>query len=352
MRKTGTHSDAAAAPAPSGTSAASYSVTAEFHRKALDAVVRHFRGCSWNTARDAVRTGKVSISGQVETEPTRFVREGDVVTYNAAARKPRPSEDLPKDAILYSDAHVIVVHKPPGMSTVPFDENEAGTGTLDERLRAWLARENRNARVGVGKGSKASKGGSGGLTRQPPSLGVVHRIDKETSGVLVFTRTWLAKQSLAAQFRAHTVHRKYLAIVHGAARSATHESHLLEDRGDGLRGSYEARARRGPKEGQLAITHVELLERFEGASLVSCRLETGRTHQIRIHLSEAGNPLLGERVYIRNYRGSEIPAPRLMLHAAELGFVHPVTEKRIDFVAPMPDDMRGVLARLTPVKRA
>lgn len=293
--------------------------------------MRHFRGCSWNTAREAVRTGKVTIEGTVVTELTRFVREGDTIRYNAAARKPRPAEDLPKDAILYSDAHVIVVHKPPGMSTVPFDETEAGTGTLDERLRAWLTRETRKE--------------SGGRA-QPPPLGVVHRIDKETSGVLVFTRTWLAKQSLAAQFRAHSVHRKYLAIVHGTARTATHRSHLLEDRGDGLRGSYEARVRKGPKEGQLAITHVEFLEKLEGASLISCKLETGRTHQIRIHLSEAGNPLVGERVYIRNYRGSEIPAPRLMLHAAELGFEHPVTQKRVDFTAPMPPDMTSVLERL------
>lgn len=312
---------------------ASFVVTAEFHKKPLDGVVRHFRGCSWNTAREAVRTGKVSIGGHVITELTRFVREGDTVRYNAAARRPRPAEDLPKDAIIYSDAHVIVVHKPPNMSTVPFDETEAGTGTLDERLRAWLARETQSRNEGRGRA-------------QPPPLGVVHRIDKETSGVLVFTRTWLAKQSLAAQFRAHSVHRKYLALVHGHARTATHTTHILEDRGDGLRGSYEARTRKGPKEGQLAITHVELLEKFDGASLVACKLETGRTHQIRIHLSESGNPLIGERVYIRNYRGSEIPAPRLMLHAAELGFVHPVTEERVDFAAPMPDDMVSVLERL------
>ena len=318
---------------PSPVPAASFVVSAEFHKKPLDGVVRHFRGCSWNTAREAVRTGKVSVGGHVITELTRFVREGDTVRYNAAARRPRPAEDLPKDAIIYSDAHVIVVHKPPNMSTVPFDETEAGTGTLDERLRAWLARETQSRSEGRGRA-------------QPPPLGVVHRIDKETSGVLVFTRTWLAKQSLAAQFRAHSVHRKYLALVHGHARTATHTTHILEDRGDGLRGSYEARTRKGPKEGQLAITHVELLEKFDGASLVSCKLETGRTHQIRIHLSESGNPLIGERVYIRNYRGSEIPAPRLMLHAAELGFVHPVTEERVDFAAPMPDDMVSVLERL------
>jgi 23S rRNA pseudouridine1911/1915/1917 synthase len=180
-----------------------------------------------------------------------------------------------------------------------------------------------------------------------PSLGIVHRLDKETSGVLVFTRTWLAKQSLTQQFRAHTVHRRYLAIAHGVVRAGTIRSHLVADRGDGLRGSVRSseRARRGG-EGQLAVTHVEPVEALDGATLVACRLETGRTHQIRVHLSEGGHPVVGERVYVRGFQGDVIPAPRLMLHAAELGFVHPATQVEVRFERPPPKDFQETLARL------
>jgi 23S rRNA pseudouridine1911/1915/1917 synthase len=173
---------------------------------------------------------------------------------------------------------------------------------------------------------------------------VVHRLDKETSGLIVFTRTWLAKQSLTQQFRAHTVHRRYLAIAHGHVQSQTFRSRIIADRGDGLRGSLGPRA---PKEaGQLAVTHVEILEKLVDASLVACRLETGRTHQIRVHLSEAGHPLVGERVYIRRFDAPPIPAPRMMLHAAELGFVHPATNAEMRWELPLPADMELTLKRL------
>jgi 23S rRNA pseudouridine1911/1915/1917 synthase len=156
----------------------------------------------------------------------------------------------------------------------------------------------------------------------PVALGVVHRLDKETSGLLVFTRTWQAKKELMQAFRFHHVHRRYVALVHGVARSSTLETHFVEDRGDGLRGSVEHRRGRkhavGSERTQRAVTHIEVLETFprSSASLVACTLETGRTHQIRIHLAEDGHPVLGERVYIRDYEGPEIPAPRVMLHAA------------------------------------
>jgi 23S rRNA pseudouridine1911/1915/1917 synthase len=216
------------------------------------------------------------------------------------------------------------VNKPPGVSTIPYDEGERGT--LDERVRALL--------------QQRTKAGSRG-TR--PSLGIVHRLDKETSGLIVFTRTWLAKQSLTQQFRVHTVYRRYLAIVHGTARAQTIRSHIMADRGDGLRGSMQGRGR---QTGQLAVTHVDVVEHLDNATLVACRLETGRTHQIRIHLSEAGNPLVGERVYIRRFTGVPIPAPRIMLHAAELGFVHPATNAEMRWTLPLPADMEQTLTRL------
>jgi 23S rRNA pseudouridine1911/1915/1917 synthase len=121
---------------------------------------------------------------------------------------------------------------------------------------------------------------------------------------------------------------------------------LVENRGDGLRGSAKGKP---PGDAREAITHVERLEGLRGATLVACQLETGRTHQIRIHLGEAGHPLLGEKVYIRGWNGAPLEAPRLMLHAAELGFVHPATQREVRWTLPMPADMQAVLVRLRAV---
>ena len=153
-------------------------------------------------------------------------------------------------------------------------------------------------------------------------------------------------------FRFHHVHHHYIALIHGLAKNETIETHFVEDRGDGLRGSVEHRRGRkravGSEKTQRAVTHIEVLERFEraGASLVACKLETGRTHQIRIHLSEHGHPVLGERVYIRDFAGPEIPAPRVMLHAAELGFRHPATGEELTWKAAPPADFEAILAFL------
>ena len=169
----------------------------------------------------------------------------------------------------------------------------------------------------------------------------IHRLDKETTGVLVFARTHEAQERLKSQFRFHTTERRYLAIVHGHPKELTYRSNLVVNRGDGLRGSTE-----NANLGKESVTHIEVLERFAQASLIRCRLETGRTHQIRIHLSEAGHPLLGERVYTRGFSGRQLSAPRVMLHAASLGFDHPLTGARITHELPLPADMADVLLRL------
>lgn len=297
----------------------------------LDARVREQFEASWGDARAWIASGKISVDGEIVTEPRAIVAKGAEIVRTMSARRPRADRDLPDGTIVFVDAHVVVVAKPTGISTIPFKgAGDPGdeSATLDERVRALLSKMEHGAR-GV-----------------RPSLGVVHRIDKETSGLVVFTRTWLAKKSLASQFRAHTVHRRYMAIAHGTVRSQTFRSHLIEDRGDGRRGSVEASKRRGNSEGQLAITHVEALEPLDGATLVACKLETGRTHQIRIHMSEAGHPIVGERVYTRGYNGSIVSAPRLMLHAAELGFVHPATGREVRWEQPLPPDFEAVLRRL------
>ena len=328
-----------------------FEVPLDLSGTALDSVVRSAFELSWGRARDLVRRGKVAIDGRTCTEPVRYVRTGQVVSIDLAARNTRTiATDLPDGALVHVDPHVVVVEKPAGISTVPFDPEGMGASiakraqpgqevTLDERVKAVLARREKRGGKGIA----------------PPTLGVVHRLDKETSGLLVFTRTWAAKKSLTDEFRAHTVQRRYLAIVHGNAPAGTIKTHFIEDRGDGLRGSIEHRSGRkkaiGSERSSVATTHIEVVEKLNNAAvgactLVACTLETGRTHQIRIHLSESGHPVVGERVYIRGFKGTIVPAPRLMLHAAELGFVHPATNELVSWKSPLPPDMQEILESL------
>jgi 23S rRNA pseudouridine1911/1915/1917 synthase len=229
------------------------------------------------------------------------------------------------------DRDVVVVDKPAGMLSVP--DEEGNTDTLVHHARTMLRKI--GGRPGSGRGSDSP-------------LGVVHRLDRDTSGLLVFTRTASALRSLAAQFDDHTVERIYRAIVHGTVAEQRIETDLILDRGDGLRGSYgHFRRPRGnlPSDARHAITHVTPIAALDGATLVECRLETGRQHQIRIHLAELGHPLVGERVYIRDYKGTKREAPRVMLHAMVLGFAHPRTGERVSFQRDPPADFRDYLEK-------
>jgi len=339
----------------------------------LDRAIRGLFGVSWGRARAWISGGKVRLGGEVVTTETARAAAGVelVVDERAPAQIPphdaagprgtgpsRPGRGArgtpPTVQVVHADPHVIVVAKPAGVSTVPYEGSAtalepgragAREDTLEARVRAWI-----EARRHVAGSAAARSKPEGGRRRGGrPNLGVVHRLDKETSGLIVFTRTWLAKESLSSQFRRHTVHRRYLAIAHGEVPEKTIRTFLLADRGDGLRGSARQRRRDDsapPHAGREAITHVEPVLALRGATLVACRLETGRTHQIRIHLSEAGHPVLGERVYIRGYAGPLIQGPRLMLHAAELGFVHPATGRPMQWELPLPDDMVSLMAQL------
>jgi 23S rRNA pseudouridine1911/1915/1917 synthase len=305
---------------------------------ALDRAVRGLFGVSWGQARAWIERGKVRVDAQAVTVPTARVTAGQRIEVDERGARPRAAGagrgELGDDQIVHVDAHVVVVDKPSGVSTIPYEEGE--TDTLDARVRAWLERRNKSA------GGHGKHGGRGGR----PALGIVHRLDKETSGLVVFTRTWLAKQSLSNQFRHHTVERRYLAIAHGDVRSRTVRTFLVEDRGDGRRGSARGTHPEKASGAREAITHVERIEPLHGATLVACRLETGRTHQIRIHLSECGHPIVGERVYVRGFAGTLLEAPRLMLHAAELGFEHPATQHPVRWESAPPADVQAVLTRL------
>jgi 23S rRNA pseudouridine1911/1915/1917 synthase len=311
-----------AAPSPDPDRA--WVVPPELHGRPLDGVVRALAEVSWSEARRWIETGKIQVAGQPVMDPLRKAKKGDPIALHM--RAPRPSivraQALSDDLFVYLDASVVVVRKPAGISTVPYGDEAPDEITLDALVRDALAHRDR-------------------LRGRAP-LGVVQRLDKATSGVLVFARTFSAKKHLGQQLRLHTMERRYLAIVHGDEPGGTIRSHLVDDRGDGLRGS----AAEGRREGQLAVTHVQPVSRLRGATLVGCRLETGRTHQIRIHLAERGHPLVGEAVYTRGYRGPLIPAPRLMLHAAALGFEHPADGRPMRFEDPLPDDFLELLERL------
>ena len=281
----------------------------------------------WSRAKQLCEDGHVQVDGSVCRDPAARIHPDARIAVDVFGARRRSATVLPPEAIVFFDRDVVVVNKPPGMLSV---EDEPGNkDTLHQHLRNLLRRVDRNG--------------------EDAPLAVVHRLDRGTSGVMVFARTASAQRSLAAEFKAHNLHRAYHAIAHGEVRATHMETHLLPDRGDGLRGSHGHYRRTNtppPPEARLAITHVEPLEVLAKASLVQCRLETGRQHQVRIHMAEMGHPLVGENVYIRDYRGERIEAARPMLHARELAFTHPATRREMAFEREPPPDFKGLLARL------
>ncbi len=288
-----------------------------------------------------IRQRQVRIGGTPCTQPRRRLVMGQRVQVAAPAVKtasrprapsPRPHDSTPDVVVRYADEHIVVVDKPAGLTTMRHPEEAAEFGargrrflppTLADLLPPLLA---------------ATPGG--GRPVIP-----VHRLDKDTSGLVVFARTPQAARHLGQQFRAHTVDRLYLALTRGPARAGRIESWLLRDRGDGRRGSSPVAG-----QGQQALTHVRVVEELGDYTLIECRLETGRTHQVRIHLGEAGTPLCGDRLYDRPLHGRPLPdgsgARRVALHAAVLGLVHPATGKSMRWTSPLPRDMASLLQRL------
>jgi 23S rRNA pseudouridine1911/1915/1917 synthase len=292
-------------------------------------------GKSWSEVRTLLKSRQVTVNGNLCLDAGCRLRLVDVVKILPHSLAPPAREDDVR--IRYLDKHIVVIEKPAGVtSTRHADELERSPRqrqqqpTLDELLPRILAK----ASVKGGKGGKSVK-----------SVRAVHRLDRETSGLMVFARTAEAEKHLGQQFRVHSIRRRYLAIVQGNVTAQTIESRLVRDRGDGRRGST-----RLPNVGRLAVTHVRPIERLGDYTLVECRLETGRTHQIRIHLAENGHPLCGEKVYnqplFRAGRSDPSGAPRLALCAVELGFVHPVTGETMHFEMPLSPDLAEFVKRL------
>ena len=278
--------------------------------------------------------GLVSLGGVVLTDASAKTQSGE---YQILIPPPAPADPQPEAirlSILYEDADLIVVEKPPGMAVHPAPGNE--TGTLVNALLHHCG---------------DSLSGIGGVARP----GIVHRIDKETSGVLVAAKSDAAHQGLSKLFATHDIDRVYVALVRGAPSppQGTIQSRLGRSTHDRKK---IAVLKTGGRE---AITHYRTERTFgpadkPTAARISCQLETGRTHQIRVHMASKGTPCLGDPVY-----GSGPPAApvreavaqaglkRQALHAAVLGFVHPVTGERLRFESPLPDDMAQLEANLS-----
>ena len=272
--------------------------------------------------------------GQLEANPSRKVRLGEVydVDVPAAVASELVAEDIPL-TIVYEDADLLVIDKPAGLTVHPAPGNY--TGTLVQALLHHCG---------------DSLSGIGGVARP----GIVHRLDKDTSGVMVAAKTDAAHQGLSALFAAHDIDRLYIALVRGAPYppKGTIETRLGRSQHDRKK---IAVLKTG---GRLAITHYRTEATFgpadkPTAARVSCQLETGRTHQIRVHMASKGTPCLGDPTY-----GSGPPAQpvreaiaasgldRQALHAAVLGFVHPISGETLRFETPLPEDMRGLEERL------
>lgn len=260
-------------------------------------------GLSRRKARVLLDLGGVFVDGARVKVAGKLLRRGQVVTANVGraldrasgetgrAARARDEAALPPFTIVHEDADLVVVDKPAGLLTAPTPESDRNNlaRLLEEKLGAPIF--------------------------------VVHRIDLETSGLLVFARTEEANRALAERFRVHDVERLYLAALRGV---------LAED----------ARTVDLPVAGRRAVTHLQVVERFPSATLVQCRLETGRTHQIRLHTQHLRHPILGDRRY---GEPSPIDPPRMALHAAVLGIVHPRTGEALRFERPWPDDLAGWL---------
>src|SRR5262245_26633313 len=291
-------------------------------------------GVTWTDVRKLIAARRVKVGDAVCSDDARRLKENETVVL-LEHPKPLPRVAHPERLVVrHLDEHIVVVEKPTGVNTVrhpaelEWSEKRRELDPTLEDLTQWAIAKQLNRPA-----------------HELPRLRIVHRLDKETSGLVVFARSALAERELGLQFRKHTVVRRYLVVVPGYLSPRTIKSNLVADRGDGRRGSTQL-----PDVGKEAVTHVTVEERLPGYTLLSCRLETGRTHQIRIHLAEAGHPVCGDKVYVK-MPGGEVfedksSAPRLVLHATELGFEHPATGAHLHWSMSLPGDLQKFVEKL------
>ena len=275
-----------------------------------------------------VKSGALEAASGALRDPSAKVR-GDEF-FHLAVPEPtlahNEAQDIPL-RVVFEDEHLLVVDKPAGLVVHPAAGNP--DGTLVNALLHHCG---------------GSLSGIGGVARP----GIVHRIDKDTSGLLVVAKTDVAHEGLARQFAAHSIDRRYLAIVTGIPKVAegTVDAALARSSTNRKKISIVREGR-----GKRAVTHWRRLQILRDAALVECRLETGRTHQVRVHMASLGHPLLGDPTYSRSGKShrdllKELNFHRQALHAAELGFIHPVSKNRLSFASGMPADMQELFTGL------
>ncbi|UYV15600.1 RluA family pseudouridine synthase [Porphyrobacter sp. ULC335] len=301
----------------------------------LDKALAEATGLSRARVQGLIDEGRVDVAGKTATAASMKVAEGTPfrIIISAAMPAQAAAEIIPLN-VAYEDAHLIVVDKPAGMVVHPAVGNITGTlvNALLHHCRGQLS-------------------GINGVARP----GIVHRIDKDTSGLLVVAKSDAAHEGLAVQFAAHTVHRRYIAVTAGHPSPATGTINARVGRSDSDRKKMTVLPNISSR-GKTAITHYKVLERLNEAAVIECRLETGRTHQVRVHCASIGHPLLGDPAYGRTPKSLRPVLERLgfarqALHAAELGFVHPVTGENIRFSSDIPQDMAELIDELRDSNR-
>jgi 23S rRNA pseudouridine1911/1915/1917 synthase len=300
-----------------------FHIASENAGKRIDVLAAEMAGLTRSRIQQLIEKGLLLINGEAVKQNYR-ARPGDKISLSVPAEEQTlVAEAIPVE-ILYMDDAIIVVNKPSGMVVYPGAGH--GSGTL------------MNAVAHCSPGL-ATVGG-------PLRPGVVHRLDKDTSGVMVVALADDAYYNLVEQFKKRTINRTYVALVFGTLRKDGGEISLKIGRSESDRKKMSTRVRKGKE----AVTRWKVLERYQKATLIEARLGTGRTHQIRVHFASMGHPVLGDRTYgkktVIEAGRTKIAFERQMLHAMTLGFVHPATGQYMEFVKEMPEDMRGKVQQL------
>ena len=293
----------------------------------LDKALADATGMSRSRVQGLIDEGRVDVAGKTATSASMKVAAETPFRIIIAAAM--PAQALPEAiplTIAYEDQHLIVIDKAAGMVVHPAVGNI--TGTLVNALLHHC---------------RGNLSGINGVARP----GIVHRIDKDTSGLLVVAKSDAAHEGLAVQFAAHTVHRRYLAVCAGHPSPSEGTINARVGRSDADRKKMTVLPNNSSR-GKTAITHYKVLERFEHAALIECRLETGRTHQVRVHCASIGHALVGDPAYARIPKAlrpvvEQLGFARQALHAAELGFIHPLTGEMLHFRSDLPPDMRELI---------
>jgi len=293
----------------------------------LDKALAEASGLSRERVKALIAEGTVTVGGHVAVNASAKIAGGE--TFAIALPPPAPLDTIAQDIplnVVFEDNHLIVVNKPAGLVVHP------AAGNLDGTLVNALLHHCAGRLSGING------------TLRP---GIVHRIDKDTSGLLVVAKSDAAHEGLAKQFADHSIDRTYLAVCAGHPRPADGTITARLGRSDANRKKMAVLPETASR-GKHAVTHYRTLKPLKDCALIECKLETGRTHQVRVHLASIGHPLLGDPVYGRDPKTlrpllKELGFARQALHAASIGFVHPVTGERLAFRAELPADMAELI---------